>query len=131
MNKTTIATAVALMMLAACGQAAPDTPTEAVAEVPVTEVNLTASGPPDACLDALDLADDSLADAGTIMGISGESLDAAAAAIGAAVVFDVAGLQTATADIEAIHLRLDELSPQVLAGLDEYRAARDECRTLG
>ena len=69
---------------------------------------------PQSCRDALKAADRGF-------GLAADGFDASYRALDALVDLDVVGVESATADMEA-------LTPRIEATGDKYRTARDECR---
>lgn len=118
MKKFIIPTAAGLLLLGGCGSndtAAPAaTPTVTVTEVAEKEVEVREMVVPQACLDALDYADEGFT-------YAADAMDASSRALFAAGEFDIAGIEAANDDIDTATSGLNSIA-------DDYVASKESCR---
>jgi hypothetical protein len=116
------ALAVTLPLITACGdygagaEATPTTIAEPTVEIKYLDRDVEVV--PEACLEALDVAEE-------VFDAAAEGFHAAADAFYAAADFDAAGIRAGRRGIEAATAEISELTPRWQSARDECRAAAD------
>ena len=122
MNIKTTAVAFAFLALPLVGCAA--TPTQAAVPAPT----VTATSTPQACLDALDMADEGFDISASVIGVAADTMQLMPDVVDAVLAYDADAIDAVTAKVKRYTAKIEGYTEEMSDLSPRYSAAKAECR---